>query len=201
VSYSMPQGERRGSELDFLDFTYDGRVTDTQLSGGLGQLTDGIEGPSNFRVDQDGSRRKGYDWVGWKNDTAVDQPASAVARGPVRIVFEFGHVRNLTAAWFHANNMFSKEVRVFRRAVLYFGLSPEAVDETRPLVYNFMRDTLMESARNVIVPIPHRLASVVAVDLFFDAKWMMISEVRFDSGESIFYNSMLYSVAHDPDRH
>ena len=38
VSYSMPQGDRRGSGVDLFDFTYDGNVTETYLSGGLGKF-------------------------------------------------------------------------------------------------------------------------------------------------------------------
>ena len=49
VSYDMPQGERRGSDINLLDFTYDGHYQDHLLTGGIGQLADGIEGNSNFR--------------------------------------------------------------------------------------------------------------------------------------------------------
>ena len=112
----MPQGERRGSDVDLHDFTYDGRVTDGYLSGGLGQLTDGVEGHHNFRLDPDGWGHKGYEWVGWRNDSSERDRAP----GLVEIVFEFERVRNFTAVRFHANNMFSKDVRVFRRAVLWF---------------------------------------------------------------------------------
>lgn len=49
VSYSMRQGETRGNEVDLHDMTYDGEVNNKQLSGGLGQLTDGQEGQWNFR--------------------------------------------------------------------------------------------------------------------------------------------------------
>ena len=45
----MPQGERRGSDINLLDFTYDGHHQDHVLMGGIGQLADGIEGASNFR--------------------------------------------------------------------------------------------------------------------------------------------------------
>jgi len=43
VAYDMRQGDRRGAELDLVDYTYDGAVVDggTRLVGGLGQLTDG----------------------------------------------------------------------------------------------------------------------------------------------------------------
>ena len=33
----MRQGERRGTEVDLLDFTYDGKIKDRFLSGGLGK--------------------------------------------------------------------------------------------------------------------------------------------------------------------
>ena len=109
VSYSMPQGERRGPEVDLFDFTYDGKVSDGYLSGGLGQLMDGVEGSSNFRFDPDNSGRKGYDWVGWKNDSG----AGEVRRLPVQIVFEFDRVRNFSSVWFHSNNLFSKVLSLF----------------------------------------------------------------------------------------
>ena len=51
LSYSMRQGERRGSEVDLYDFTYDGDVTNGYLSNGLGQLVDGVLGNNNFRLD------------------------------------------------------------------------------------------------------------------------------------------------------
>ena len=49
----MRQGERRGTEIDLYDFTYDGKVNNIQLNGGLGQLTDGSEGEDNFRLPND----------------------------------------------------------------------------------------------------------------------------------------------------
>ena len=188
ISYSMPQGERRGVELDLYDFTYDGKVTETYLSGGLGQLMDGIDGPPNFRLDPDGLGKKGYEWIGWKNDT-VDRP-------PVTIVFEFDRLRNFTSARFHSNNMFSKEVRVFRKALLFFGVGSIHYQE-RPVIYEFMRDTLMESARYIIIPIPYRVGRFIRIELFFDAKWLMISEVRFESGEfGIIFLAILVRCSH-----
>lgn len=55
VSYSMPQGIKRGSEVDLSDRTYDGREEGGYLSGGLGQLVDGQKGPDNFRLDVSGN--------------------------------------------------------------------------------------------------------------------------------------------------
>lgn len=57
----MPQGDRRGTEVNLYDFTYDGRNQDGVLSNGLGQLVDLEEGDSNFRLDKQGLGKKGYE--------------------------------------------------------------------------------------------------------------------------------------------
>ena len=59
LSYNMPQGQRRGAEVDLYDFSYDGNVQNDYLSDGLGQLIDGEEGHFNFRLDPTGVGKKG----------------------------------------------------------------------------------------------------------------------------------------------
>ena len=174
VSYNMRQGDRRGSEVDLYDFTYDGVVEDNYLSQGLGQLTDDDKGQTNFRLDPQGVGRKGYEWVGWKNDS--------VGTPPVGILFQFDKVRNFTSVRIHSNNLFSKDVRVFRMAKIYFSVGGKYFT-SEPVVYNYMRDTLMEFVRPVIINIPHKVGRFARVDLYFDARWIMISEVSFESGE------------------
>lgn len=44
----MPQGDKRGN-WEFFDATYDG-YWESELTRGLGQLTDGKFGPENFRM-------------------------------------------------------------------------------------------------------------------------------------------------------
>lgn len=51
LSYSCPQGLKRGPELDLSDRIYDGREESGYLSHGLGQLVDGQKGQDNFRLD------------------------------------------------------------------------------------------------------------------------------------------------------
>lgn len=55
ISYSIPQGIQRGSEVDLTDRTYDGQEDGGYLSGGLGQLVDGQRGSDNFRLDVNGN--------------------------------------------------------------------------------------------------------------------------------------------------
>ncbi|CAD1475147.1 unnamed protein product, partial [Heterotrigona itama] len=100
VSYSMPQGDKRGNGWEFFDATYDGHW-DGELRRGLGQLTDGRTGPDNFKLGYyDNDRTQG--WVGWRNDT----------RGqPVEIKFEFDKVREFSAIHIYCNNQFTKDVQ------------------------------------------------------------------------------------------
>jgi len=80
--------------MDFYDFTYDGSVSDGHLFGGLGQLTDYEVGDTNFRLDGQNLGRKGYEWVGWRNDSGsgiAGSPSKSNSRS-VNIVFGFDQV-------------------------------------------------------------------------------------------------------------
>ena len=138
VWYSMPQGDRRNADLDLYDVTYDGDVTVPPtgsdvagwLSGGLGQLSDGEEGQPNFRLDPRGLGVKGYQWVGWRNDSfsGASRPPRGEASPPaapaaaVEMTWKFDAPRNFSALRIHANNMFTRDVRVFRAARVSFSV-------------------------------------------------------------------------------
>nr|KAF7415574.1 hypothetical protein H0235_012166 [Vespula pensylvanica] len=100
VSYSMPQGDKRGNEWEFFDATYDGHWDD-ELRRGLGQLTDGKTGPDDFKMGYYDDRGQG--WVGWRNDTRSDQP--------IEIKFEFDVVREFSAIHIYCNNQFTRDVQ------------------------------------------------------------------------------------------
>jgi discoidin domain receptor family protein 2 len=143
----MVQGDSRGPGVEFLDDTYDGVTSaNNTLSGGLGQLTDHEVGYYNFRLDLQGVGKKGYEWVGWRNDT---RPPNT----PIEITFEFDRVRNFTSVRLHVNNMFTKEVRVFRRAELFFSVGGRYY-VSEPIVYEPLRDVVIEFARYVTIPLP-----------------------------------------------
>ena len=174
VWYRMEQGDRRGVDVDLYDFTYDGHVTDGILSGGLGQLTDGVLGVSNFRLDPNTAGHKGYEWVGWKNDTRT--------RPPVELNFKFDTVRNFSKVQIHTNNLYSKDVRVFRKAEIYFSIGGRLFQQ-EPVVYKYFQDPVMDYARNVVIPIAHHSGQYIRILLYFDARWIMISEVTFESSK------------------
>jgi hypothetical protein len=106
VSYTTNDGvvEPRWGHL--IDYTYDGmRLRNGQLSGGLGQLVDGVKGPDSF------SFNNGFEWVGWKS-----------MNGDVVIEFTFKTLRNFTGALFHSNNLFSAGVEVFQAVDVHYGI-------------------------------------------------------------------------------
>nr|XP_034183281.1 discoidin domain-containing receptor 2-like [Osmia lignaria]XP_034183368.1 discoidin domain-containing receptor 2-like [Osmia lignaria] len=173
VSYSMPQGIKRGSEVDLSDRTYDGKEEGGYLSGGLGQLVDGQKGPDNFRLDVSGNG-KGYEWVGWRNDTP-----SMLGR-PVEITFEFDYSRNFTAIHLHMNNFFTKDVQVFSYAKVYLGAGANQFNG-EPVHFSYIPDLVLEQARDVTIKLHSRAGRFLKLQLYFAARWIMLSEVIFES--------------------
>ncbi|XP_045112632.1 discoidin domain-containing receptor 2-like isoform X4 [Portunus trituberculatus] len=168
VSYTMPQGISRGVEVDLLDLSYDGTTTEGLLIGGLGQLHDGIVGDHNFRSDI--GHGKGYEWVGWKNES----------HQPLEMVCEFNAVRNFTSLVIFANNMHTKDVEVFSRAKVFFSVGGRYFSSV-PVKYQYMPDEVSEYARNVTINLHHRVAKYVKIQLFFQARWILLSELFFIS--------------------
>ncbi|XP_024873096.1 discoidin domain-containing receptor 2-like [Temnothorax curvispinosus] len=173
VSYSMPQGIKRGSEVDLSDRTYDGREEAGYLSGGLGQLVDGQRGSDNFRLDVSGNG-KGYEWVGWRNDTP-----NMLGR-PVEITFEFDYSRNFTAIHLHMNNYFTKDVQVFSYAKVYLGTGGNQFTG-EPVHFSYIPDQVLEQAREVTIKLHSRAGRFLKLQLYFAARWIMLSEVIFES--------------------
>ncbi|XP_023377270.1 discoidin domain-containing receptor 2 [Pteropus vampyrus] len=91
VSYNAPAGQQfvlpGGAVIYLNDSVYDGAVG-YSMTEGLGQLTDGVSGLDDFTQTHEYHVWPGYDYVGWRNESATD--------GYVEIVFEFDRVRNFT---------------------------------------------------------------------------------------------------------
>ncbi|CAH0545930.1 unnamed protein product [Brassicogethes aeneus] len=173
VSYSMPQGVKRGIDMDLTDRTYDGRDDNGQLSNGLGQLVDGQKGRDNFKLDIAGNG-KGYEWVGWRNDTP------GWAGHPLEILFQFDKVRNFSAAHLHTNNLFTKDVQVFSHARAFFSFNGN-IFNGEPVHFSYMPDLVLEHARNVTIKLHNRIGKFLKLHLYFASRWILISEISFDS--------------------
>ncbi|XKL63914.1 hypothetical protein PGB90_006278 [Kerria lacca] len=170
ISYSMPQGDKRSSDWEFYDATYDGYWNE-ELQGGLGQLTDGKIGAENFKMGYyDYERNQG--WVGWRNDSRNGQP--------IEIKFEFNRVREFAAVHIYTNNQFTKNVQVFSKAEVTFSMNDRHYFGD-PITYTYMEDKLFESSRNVTIKLHRRVGRFLKLILYFGNQWIMISEIIFDS--------------------
>ncbi|XP_070145230.1 uncharacterized protein [Drosophila kikkawai] len=173
MSYSIPKGVQRGMEVDLSDKTYDGNEQGDRFVDGLGQLVDGQKGKDNFRTDIHGFG-KGYEWIGWRNDTP------GLLGKPVEIVFEFDTVRNFSAIVLHTNNMFTKDVQVFVHAKVFFSIGGRYFSG-EPVQFSYMPDTIMDHARDVTIKLHHRVGKYLKINLYFAVKWIMLSEISFIS--------------------
>ncbi|XP_077301653.1 discoidin domain-containing receptor 2-like [Arctopsyche grandis] len=160
VSYSMPQGDKRGGGREFFDVTYDGHW-DVELRRGLGLLTDGHAAPDPW----------GPGWVGWRNDSRID---------PLYITFEFDTVREFSAVHIYCNNHFTKDVQVFAEASVMFSIGGK-IFPGEPITYSYIEDRIFDNSRNVSIKLHHRIGRYVRLQFTFAARWIMISEIVFDS--------------------
>jgi len=97
----------------------------------------------------------------------------------------FDDVRNFSALHVHCNNMFHRDVRVFAAVTVLVGDVASDPSTVGGLRYEYRRDSLSESARSVSVPLRHLVARTLSVRVEFDARWLMISEIQFDSGTGL----------------
>ncbi|CAF0831961.1 unnamed protein product [Didymodactylos carnosus] len=188
VSYTMPQGKMSWNNLG--DDSYDGSYSQKTgiLSGGLGQLSDGIMGSDDISSERGG----GLPWVGWQNDT----------HGYITITFEFDYLRQMNRVTIHSNNDFYRQILVFKTCVLSF--SKDGISFTNTLVFHHRRDENFDLARPIIIDMKNNVAKYVKMDLYFDSSWMLISEVTFDSQilnlnekELIFHDESLVTVKNE----
>jgi discoidin domain receptor family protein 2 len=173
VSYSIPQGMVRGSILELMDHTFDGKEDSRtgDLRGGIGQLVDGRYGYDNFKAGGKGLI-KGYDWLGWKKRSN---------QASLSLVFAFDTVRTFQRVDIHANNHFTKDIQIFKQAKVYFSNEEDKFGDDRVVDFKYMPDLAIENARNVSINLKGQHGKYVMLQLYFAAKWILISEVTFYS--------------------
>nr|XP_015815793.2 discoidin domain-containing receptor 2 isoform X1 [Nothobranchius furzeri]XP_015815794.2 discoidin domain-containing receptor 2 isoform X1 [Nothobranchius furzeri]XP_054586346.1 discoidin domain-containing receptor 2 isoform X1 [Nothobranchius furzeri] len=171
ISYSAPVASLN-------DSTYDGVLDRRKLSGGLGQLTDGMTGLDDYLMTRQFNVWPGYDYLGWKNDTPGTQEY-------VEMEFVFDGPRNFTSMKVHSNNMFSRGVKIFSSVSCWFKLRLNSPWEAEPVVFKTVLDDRNPSARYVTVPLNRHSAKYVRCRFHFADVWMMFSEISFLSEDTI----------------
>ncbi|KAJ2954053.1 hypothetical protein O0L34_g2266 [Tuta absoluta] len=165
VAYSMPKGNKRSNGVELTDTIYDGQWGE-ELRGGLGQLVDGQFGGDEIR-----EAAKNSAWVGWRNDSRPNPPV---------ITFEFDKVREFSAVHLYCNNRFMRDVQVFSEAIMSFSIGGSHFQDD-PIRYTHTEDKIFEYSRNVSIKLHHRIGKWVRIELRFSARWILVSEVVFDS--------------------
>jgi len=162
----MPQG--RINVNSFGDNSYDGKYipSTNMLINGLGQLSDGITGSEDISV-IDGHQP----WVGWSNETSRY----------ITIIFQFDFIRQINRVTIHTNNLFSKDILIFKTAIISFSTDDIGRNFSNAIIYQHSRDDIFEIARPVLIELNNHIAKFVRLDLYFDSKWLLISEITFDS--------------------
>ncbi|XP_016140163.1 discoidin domain-containing receptor 2-like [Sinocyclocheilus grahami] len=148
-----------------------------KLSGGLGQLTDGVIGQDDFVQKRLDRLWPGYDYVGWRNDS--------LGPGYVEMEFQFDRQRNFTSMKVHSNNMFSRGVKIFASVSCVFKLHLISEWEAERVEFHTVLDDRNPSARYVTVPLKHRLATALCCRFYFADTWMMFSEISFQSATNV----------------
>ncbi|CAF4679630.1 unnamed protein product [Rotaria sp. Silwood1] len=166
VSYTMPQG--RIDVNSFGDDTYDGKYipSTNMLINGLGQLSDGITGSEEISI-IDGHQP----WIGWSNETSPY----------ITIKFQFDSIRQINRLTIHTNNLFSKEILIFKTVIISFSKIDDEKNYSNVIIYQHNRDDIFEIARPILIELNNHIAKFVRLDLYFDSKWLLISEITFDS--------------------
>jgi discoidin domain receptor family protein 2 len=179
----MPQGRNDVNSLG--DNTYDGKyIPETNmLKDGLGQLSDGITGSEDMSL-IDGRQP----WVGWSNESNTH----------ITIIFQFDYIRQMNRVTIHTNNVFSKQISIFKTAVITFSLNGESKSYTNAIISEQNRDEVFEIARPILIQLNNHIAKYVRLDLYFDSKWLLISEITFDSQ---IYNDKLENKNDDYSAH
>ncbi|XP_034152435.1 discoidin domain-containing receptor 2 isoform X2 [Esox lucius] len=187
ISYSSPEGQQMYSSpgypiVSLNDSTYDGVHERRKLSGGLGQLTDGVIGQDDFLVTRQYHVWQGYDYVGWKN--------GSLGSGHVEMEFVFDKQRNFTSMKVHCNNMFQSGVKIFSSVSCSFKPRLLANWEAEPAEFHTVLDDRNPSARYVTVPLGRRTAKALRCRFTFADMWMMFSEISFQSVNTVIPTQM-----------
>ena len=141
------------------------------IEDGLGQLTDGILAGDDYRLSENvqGIGQVGYDWIGWKRRTSLHWQ------------FYFSTLQNLTAIRLHTSNLFSRDIYLFHSILI-----SDCRNQLNQTFLLIPHDHTNTAARFVNVSLNSgygMLTKCLKVALTFNnrSKWIMISEVQFES--------------------
>jgi discoidin domain receptor family protein 2 len=81
------------------------------------------------------------------------------------------------------SNFFSSPNKVFSEAKVFFSVGGK-IFSREPITYNSKEDCIFEDPKNITIKLYHRIGQYVKLQLQWAAKWILVSEVGFESSES-----------------
>ena len=174
LSYSMPVGHTtKNGKVHYKDTSYDGVITKGFYKDGTGILTDGKFGPGNAK------ELKGEGWVGWSTDLTQSQY--------IDITFEFFGVRKFTNVILTVNVEKKHGYAVFYESRIFFASTKDGFSDTSFLQYtyspgDFPAQHYDRYNANVTLSLCKNAAKFVKMRLYFGGKWLLITEISFNSG-------------------
>ena len=168
----MPVGHTTSNDkVSFKDTSYNGVITNGVYKGGTGILTDDKFGPEDTKQD------KGEGWVGWSSNSTTSPY--------INITFEFSGVRKFKDVTLTVNVDKKRSYAVFKRSDIVFQTST--------------KDNLLESSffqyssrncsgndhpysTNVTLSLGENTATFITLRLYFGGRWLLITEISFNSG-------------------
>lgn len=184
VSYNAPPGDEFAPNF-YLEDVYDGDedVNDKggpMLVNGLGVLTDGLYG-GNVSLSHSGLS-SAHGWIGWNNKNR-----------PLTIIFEFGDRQEFESVTLTSFCQLSLGIQPFSQMLAYFSLDGTNYHSQYVKSVNKQAITFGQP-QNITLQLGKRVGKFAKVELYFDNKWMLLSEIRFDSKQTT--KDMVISSGH-----
>ena len=98
----------------------------------------------------------------------------------MEIIFEFETIQEFHSIELYCNNQFTREISVFKELRAFFSIGGDIFSDDS-VSYTPMTDEIFEEPRNITAKLHRRVGRFVKIQLYFGSKWLLVSEVSFDS--------------------
>ena len=98
----------------------------------------------------------------------------------MEIVFEFETIQEFHSIELYCNNQFTRDISVFKELRAFFSIGGDIYSDDS-VSYTPMTDEIFEEPRNITAKLHRRVGRFVKIQLYFGSKWLLVSEVSFDS--------------------
>lgn len=172
----MPIGQRTTDGVHYKDTSYNGVISnDFYRKGGTGILTDDKYGPINAK------QLSGEGWVGWSSQLTQSEY--------IAITFEFSALKTFKDAVITVNVNNNDGNAVFSKSRVFFALTKDGFCDASFLEFCPRRlpDTDDKYNANITLPLCENAARFMKMHLYFGGKWLLLTEISFNSGKVEIY--------------